>query len=130
VYERPPGSSFIVKLYKLHGSLDWRHENDAVQEVAADEYVGRNVVIYPVRKPVMDEPFKTLFELFERRLDESQVCVVIGSSLRDEHLRQALVKRINAGTLRAVLVGGSTEEQSEMEEKIKLAAADALLSRG
>lgn len=104
VYERPPGNRFIVKLYKLHGSLDWRRENEMVQEVAADEYVGRNVVIYPVRKPVIEEPFKTLFDLFKRRLNESDVCVVIGSSLRDDYMRQALAERVNAEALRLVLV--------------------------
>ncbi len=110
VYERPPGNLFIVKLYKLHGSLDWRRENTVVQEVAADEYVGRNVVIYPVRKPIIEEPFKTLFDFFKRRLRESSVSVIIGSSLRDDYIRQALVERVNAEALHLVLIDPNADQ--------------------
>ncbi len=114
VYERPPGTRFIIKLYKLHGSLDWRRENDKVLQVAADEYVGRNVVIYPVRKPSTEEPFNTLFKLFRQRLEESDVCVVIGSSLRDEYIRRALIERVKADALRLVLVDPNADQLASL----------------
>ncbi len=105
LYDKAPGKRLTVKLYKLHGSLDWRRNGDVVEEVAADEYVkGRNAVIYPIRKPVVEEPFTTLFGLFKQRLEKSDVCVVIGSSLRDEYIRQALVEWLAADTLRLVIV--------------------------
>ncbi len=105
VYGDPPGNRFTVKLYKLHGSLDWRLEGDKVLEVSADEYVQRNVVIYPVRKPITEKPpFAILLKLFEQRLDDSDLCVVIGNSLRDEHIRQRLTDRLNADALRLVIV--------------------------
>lgn len=116
VYERPPGSRFIVKLYKLHGSLDWRREGDAVREVAADEYVGRNAVIYPVRKPIIEEPFRTLLELFRRRLQDSDLCVVIGNSLRDEHIRESLTERLNADALRLVIVDPQADRLASLLE--------------
>ena len=114
VYERPSGSRFIVKLYKLHGSLDWRRENDTVLQVAADEYVGRNVVIYPVGKPSIEEPFKTLFRFFQQRLEESDVCVVIGSSLRDEYIRRVLIERVRADALRLVLVDPNADQLASL----------------
>ncbi len=104
IYEAPLSEGLNVRLYKLHGSLDWRREGAAVVEVGADEYVGRNAVIYPLRKPSLDEPFATLFKLFRMRLKDAHVCVVIGSSLRDEHIRRALVERVQAEALRVVLV--------------------------
>jgi hypothetical protein len=105
VYGDPPGNRFTVRLYKLHGSLDWRLEGDEILEVSADEYVQRNVVIYPVRKPITEAPpFAILLRLFEQRLDESNLCVVIGNSLRDEHIRRRLTDRLNADALRLVIV--------------------------
>ena len=73
-------------------------------EVAADEYVGRNAIIYPLRKPSLDEPFRTLFALFEQRLAKADLCIVVGSSLRDEHIRRALVERVKTKALQIVLV--------------------------
>ncbi len=119
VYERPPGSRLVVKLYKLHGSLDWRREGDQVREVAADEYVGRNAVIYPVRKPVIEEPFHTLLDLFRRRLQDSDLCVVIGNSLRDEHIRTCLTERLHADALRLVIVDPQADRlASSLEPEI------------
>lgn len=109
-YDRSSADGLTVKLYKLHGSLDWRRENGLVVEVAADEYVARNAVIYPLRKPSPDEPFKALLALFEERIASAQVCVVIGSSLRDEHIRGILVKRLNADALHVVLVDPEIEK--------------------
>jgi hypothetical protein len=109
-YERSSVDGLTVRLYKLHGSLDWRRENDVVVEVAADEYVARNAVIYPLRKPSPDEPFKALLGLFEQRVAGAQVCVVIGSSLRDEHIRSVLVKHLNADALHVVLVDPEIEK--------------------
>jgi hypothetical protein len=94
LYDNAPGKRLTVKLYKLHGSLDWRRNGDVVEEVGADEYVkGRNALICPIRKPVIEEPFTNLFERFKQRLQESGVCVVIGSSLRDEYI-PALVEQL------------------------------------
>jgi hypothetical protein len=111
LYDNAPGKRLTVKLYKLHGSLDWRRNGDVVEEVGADEYVkGRNALIYPIRKPVIEEPFTNLFERFKQRLQESGVCVVIGSSLRDEYIRQAIVEQLNAETLRVVLVDPNADK--------------------
>lgn len=114
-YDDAAGNRLTVRLYKLHGSLDWRRNGDVVEEVAADEYVrGRNAVIYPIRKPRFEEPFKTLFERFRHQLERSRVCVVIGSSLRDEHLREALVDQVKRGTLRVVLADPRAKEVAEL----------------
>lgn len=103
-YRRGSRNGLTVRLFKLHGSLDWRREGDTVVEVAADEYVGRNAVIYPLRKPLLEEPFKSLFELYEKRVAKAKICVVIGSSLRDDHIRRVLVDRVRESALHVVLV--------------------------
>lgn len=104
-YQRKATKGLTVRLYKLHGSLDWRQEGGSVRFVGAEEYVTRSVVIYPVRKPsVVDEPFKTLLGLFQQRVADAKVCLVIGSSLRDDHIRHVIIEGVRAEALHVVVV--------------------------
>ncbi len=103
-YQRKAPKGLTIRLYKLHGSLDWRREGGSVRFVGAEEYVPRSVAIYPLRKPsVVDEPFKTLLGLFKERVNEARLCLVIGSSLRDDHIRHVLVERVRAEALHVVI---------------------------
>ncbi len=115
-YQRSSADGLTVRLYKLHGSLDWRREDGTIVEVGVDEYHTRNAVIYPVRKPSQEEPFTTLLSVFERSIATTDVCIVIGSSLRDDHIRRILVKQLKADALHLVLVDPEIEKLRAMLE--------------
>lgn len=98
-FENPNKTDKIsVKLLKLHGSISWlkRRRDEQVIKVPTPPYISRerpdreydsNVLIYPVRdvaKEIDAQPFSTLYELFYEYMESKcDVCVIIGSSLRD-----------------------------------------------
>lgn len=89
------GAPGVVRLYKLHGSLDWKY-NDRHGVLRAD-YDGsstsahyRDVLIHPSladkEGEIRDEPYKTIHESFKKELESSDACVVVGFSFRDRHI--------------------------------------------
>lgn len=98
------GPDFVVKLYKLHGSLNWIRQGDSVIESPANEYLRRNVLIYPLRKHDFEEPFSTLFSLMDAELKQLSLLVVIGSSLRDAHIRASLETAMRADSRFKVVI--------------------------
>lgn len=88
----PTSKEYCVKLYKLHGSLNWRRQLGSVLEGPADEYTDESALIYPIRhsKNGLGEPFDQLFHYWRSELTAASDCVVIGSSLRDPLLLDEL----------------------------------------
>lgn len=92
-YDMPGGSTTArVFLHKLHGSLNWIVRGKQVLESPTDDYVRRNAVIYPlVKHDEMGYPFEALLNRFKYALDgQVSLLVVIGSALRDEHIRRII----------------------------------------
>lgn len=93
-FEKKPEKGDLVKLFKLHGSLDWRRRRDGViVKVGSEERTKgtkrfkENVLVYPAGKiqPEID-PFKTLHELFVKYTSDSDTFIFIGYSFRDDYL--------------------------------------------
>lgn len=64
-----------INLYKLHGCLSWPE-----------------IILGPGNKIQADDPFLTLFYEFHKAVHEAKVCVVIGHSYQDDHIRTVLEK--------------------------------------
>ena len=94
-----------ISLYKIHGSLNWIRDGSAITKTERIEYKPTkndtlNVIIAPTLSPKTGsevEPFKSLFEKFIERLDNSDVCIVIGTSFRDEIIAKKFVDFIEKG---------------------------------
>ena len=88
----------ILWLHKLHGSLNWRRMTTGrVVRVNPEEPIGiggeesysENLLIYPAQKDVPEsDPFRSLYDSFERRMSTSNLCVVLGFSFRDPYLNE------------------------------------------
>ena len=94
-YQKPSDSTeAIVRLFKLHGSLNWRQQGTQIIETDADEYSNRSALVYPLRKTkaFLEEPFKRLFQFWEQEIEAASDCVVIGASLRDPHIVSPIVQ--------------------------------------
>lgn len=86
----PPEHS--VRLYKLHGSVNWFELGTRAVEMPVDitgvsTHAGPapSMMIYPLtQKLTYDEPHLTLFHHFSRALKSAGRCMIIGCSLRDE----------------------------------------------
>lgn len=96
--EEVPSSECLVRLYKLHGSLNWRRQGESLVETSADEYSAReSTLIYPLQgvKDCSPEPFVTLFERWRRVVSTATDCVALGTSLRDPEIVAPLERTAN-----------------------------------
>ena len=88
----------IVKLFKLHGSLNWRRRSDGTPvKVGAEERTRgtrrfiENVLIYPAEKVKPEtEPFSSLHEWFKNVFNESRIVIFIGFAFRDRYLNEII----------------------------------------
>lgn len=114
-----------VRLVKLHGSVNWYEEVGSTSlfrlergySLPSHEYrlthgecALRPLMIIPtLEKSVMQQPYAGLLTQFSDALKEIDVFVVIGNSLRDDHLRNTVVQR--APGLHIVLVNPAAGDQ-------------------
>ncbi len=106
-FKRKSENVCIVKLFKLHGSLNWRRRHDFVAVKIGSEERTRgtrrfreNLLVYPtekltneVEKTVLPEkePFGLLHVMFRKIFRESEVAIFIGFNFRDEYLNEIVV---------------------------------------
>lgn len=98
-YDEPSATGdCVVRLCKLHGSLNWRLKGSTVVETSADEYSDReSTLIYPLQgvKDCSRQPFATLFERWRRAVSAATDCVAIGASMRDPEVTDPLESTAN-----------------------------------
>ena len=92
-------AAFTIRLYKLHGSLNWRRLGSGVLvETSTDDYSrrGEGALIYPlqVKNDQLGEPFATLFGRWRRAISAATDCIAIGASLRDPEILEPLLRRL------------------------------------
>ena len=79
-------------LYKIHGSLNWidHGENKIQRRDENESWEGTNLVLYPTLSCKKDyykkEPYTTLQDQFKNRIQETDVFIVVGCSLRDREI--------------------------------------------
>ncbi|MHB8422276.1 MAG: SIR2 family protein [Leptospirales bacterium] len=117
-----------VRLVKLHGSVNWYEEEDSQNlfrlergySLPSHEYrlthgkrALRPLMIIPTLEKVMlKQPYAGLLTQFSDALKEIDIFVVIGNSLRDDHLRNTVVAR--SLSLNIVLVNPAACDQTSI----------------
>jgi hypothetical protein len=85
-YEHRP-----YRLFKLHGSLNWKSGNDGkiLRFNRKDVYdPSAHIMLYPGFKGKPEtEPYKTIHEFLSEKLQTCEKCLVIGFSFRDENIK-------------------------------------------
>jgi hypothetical protein len=86
-----------IKLFKLHGSLNWLDRgNNTIERVSVEGKIRTkqhkgNLLIYPAEKLKPEiEPFKKLHELFQTEFGHSDITIFIGFAFRDEYLNNVI----------------------------------------
>ncbi len=116
-----------IDIIKLHGSVTWyndenlgeiekiRHQTDRSEE----GHPIYNLMIMPARlKDIYSEPFFKLYKEFLDALRDSDLCVVIGHSLRDDYIRAAIEERLEDAKFRLIIISPTLlEERGEDELK-------------
>ena len=117
-----------IRLIKLHGSVNWYREDltgtifrlEKGYSLPSHEYrlthgnsALRPLMIIPtLEKVVLQNPYATLLTAFSDALLEIDVLIVIGNSMRDEHIRNTIGARFNG--LEIVSVNPNVEGHSSM----------------
>ena len=128
--EALPGSSgqtlpsFFVRLWKLHGSLNWIwHENDHIVRIGRAAPDDLPAAIYPSDTKYDDSrrvPFLVLQDRFRRALNQSETLVLIcGYSFADDHLNELIfdaATRCQRSEFLAFLYSGIPDALAERAE--------------
>ena len=125
--DNPGKSKRFLRLYKLHGSLDWRIAYDGkLESVRAEEKcadTGRyrdNVLIYPTQQCSSEkEPYDALLKGFADSLERARVLVVIGYSFRDPPINDAFREFLKRDSGRR-LIAISPSASKNLDERFPL----------
>lgn len=87
-----------INVYKLHGSLNWGLSDDLSNlqnRPLLERYPPQwdkepELILGPGSKIQPDDPYATLYAEFHRAIRQAKVCVTIGYSFRDEHIRKPI----------------------------------------
>jgi hypothetical protein len=93
-----PFAQPVVRIIKLHGSLDWWKDNSAIYNTLVPNYIKNNLellMILPRKKKItetLDSPFGELFRFSERVIGSTcKYIVSCGFSFGDEHINETLL---------------------------------------
>jgi len=108
-----------IRLFKLHGSID--------QYIEGDKIVKRDILystpttngeerlesmIYPMReKEVYKDPFFELFARLKTSLLSEKICIVIGYSFGDEHIRNIFFDAVKRNQKIKILFGNRNPDE-------------------
>lgn len=125
---------YPIRLFKLHGSLLWYETGRARQftkialrpgdfpETGAHVSGGSltSLLIYPgPNKELYAEPYASLLERFRIALRDTKVLIVLGCSLRDAHVRRAILEAMGvSGDLRVVVVDPDAASVLEASDRL------------
>ena len=89
----------IIRLFKLHGSVDWAPMMiDGIDHLGKnynpDNYVGEFTPPTLINKKPDTYPTNILNQLFAEKFSEYDLCIIIGTSFRDQHINEVIKKRI------------------------------------
>lgn len=101
-FNRQPTGMYLIKLFKLHGSLNWRERTDnKFERVATEERTlgnqtyKRNVLIYPTLTHKANhsvEYLDELYILFKLSIEQTRICIVVGYSFRDKNINDVFLE--------------------------------------
>lgn len=113
------GNDCAIRLYKLHGSLDWVEDRDYgvcslefPRHDAADDLAVVNpkplLIFGTAHKLSPREPFLTLAHAFSQCVLHTSVLVIIGYSFGDDHVNEIIRQGVERNPrLRALVIGPS-----------------------
>jgi hypothetical protein len=117
-----PASPAKIKLFKLHGSVDWYFDED-VQEVLCGSYEGQRPAIVFGAGPKMQsfDPYLSLLASARQFMKKADLFVVIGYSFQDKYLNNILIQSLGADLNKKMLVidPGIDSSPTKFVEKVE-----------
>lgn len=98
----------FVKLFKLHGSVNWKYADGKIVQNDKLSY-SENIIIYPsINKhfETVQSPYSELFREFSICLQKpSTTLVVIGYGFSDDHINNLIVQNLNNRDFTLIVFG-------------------------
>ena len=108
-----------VRLYKLHGSLEWKlHKEYGIimsPELSNSRNIEKDIMIMPTRSPKDEEkesPFSEIFGFMKKEFKDQDACIVIGYSFRDESVNDVFMEFLRDGKIMIVVSPTSVADLS------------------
>jgi anion-transporting ArsA/GET3 family ATPase len=122
----------LIKVFQLHGSLKWRYNKNKKIVKLMSEGIQRNnrefperLIIYPGsnKKPRIEGPFQTMFDMLVDYLKKFNKCIVIGFAFRDELINNIFLKALEINQkLELVIItphANENKDQNDLYLKVK-----------
>lgn len=86
-----------VRLYKIHGSIDWIEKDNKIQQV--QEYSGKeNILIYPTQAKHFETQYSPYSELFRemniKLQSQNTTLIVLGYGFSDDHINNLIAQSL------------------------------------
>jgi hypothetical protein len=122
-----------INLYKLHGSLNWGLDDKLIKRRLVERYPPKwdkepELLLGPGSKLQHDDPFVTLYSEFHKAVRRAGVCVVIGYSLRDDHIKEPLLEAGRRGMTVIDVNPSATDRSLERYKRVSMGAKEAFES--
>ncbi|MUG67285.1 hypothetical protein GNP94_14950 [Paenibacillus campinasensis] len=108
-----------VKLYKIHGSIDWQFdvETKTIKQRKLDLDNTSNVVIFPTMLKhfeTQQTPYSELFREFTVNLQKkNSTLIVLGYGFPDEHINQLIAQSLYYEDFNLIIFGNQNEEKAK-----------------
>nr|PMH85916.1 hypothetical protein BCU57_12835 [Shewanella sp. 10N.286.48.B5] len=124
--------SNVLKLYKIHGSVDWRRVNGRVRKVVPSAEIGEPVFIYPSSTKYQssyDSPYLDMMTAFLNAVQQPRTAVLcLGFGFNDKHINNALTMalRTNPEFMLMVATRSPFKEEGSFNPEIRKLLVDAI----
>ncbi|MCS6232554.1 SIR2 family protein [Shewanella baltica] len=124
--------SNVLKLYKIHGSVDWRRVNGRVRKVAPSSEIGEPVFIYPSSAKYQssyDSPYLDMMTAFLNAVQQPRTAVLcLGFGFNDKHINNALTMalRTNPEFMLMVATRSPFKEGGSFNPEVRKLLVDAI----
>ena len=108
-----------IKLFKVHGSIDWYNFNNTVSDASLIEngkYKDKRLIILPGDRKYSEtfhEPYRELIQKADNSLRSGRSFLMIGYGFNDEHLQEILVKRLKEDEKYGIIITKGLSEKAE-----------------
>src|SRR5699024_526496 len=105
-----------VKLYKIHGSIDWKYDekSDRVVQTDIKETDGKDALIYPTidkHLETQQTPYSELFRALTISLQKpNSTLIVVGYGFPDEHINHLISQSLMNEDFNLIVFGDKSED--------------------
>ena len=108
-----------IKLFKVHGSIDWYNFNNTVSDASLIEngkYKDKRLIILPGDRKYSEtfhEPYRELIQKADNSLRSGRSFLMIGYGFNDDHIQEILVKRLKEDEKYGIIITKGLSEKAE-----------------